>query len=247
MSSVQELIHEQNERDERRRIRHLEARRNVQAHEETQEKIRQQKDNLYFIGLSLGLKTEYSTLCVLEQSADQFRCRHLHRYEIGASAHEVLEDTQNIASKIYGTKILIIDRTGVGDSTIQIFKDSFWDDTLPVDHVVSCSLTAGVRTVKNKGDWYNVPRRDIGSVLAVLMADKRIGIAQSLPNAELFQKELKNFTVARSKKVDENAFDWRNGKNDDLVLCVGVAAWYAGRNVFGDMVTVRTGELVRGG
>jgi hypothetical protein len=64
----------------------------------------------------------------------------------------------------------------------------------------------------------------------VLLQTGRLKIAQCLPHAALFARELVNFRFKVTSKGPEYALDWREGPDDDLVLALAIAAWEAERN-----------------
>jgi hypothetical protein len=46
----------------------------------------------------------------------------------------------------------------------------------------------------------------------------------------LLARELVNFRFKVTSKGSEDALDWREGPDDDLVLALAIAAWQAERN-----------------
>ena len=69
----------------------------------------------------------------------------------------------------------------------------------------------------------------ISTTLALLQAG-RLKIARALPNAALLARELVNFRFKVGVKASEDALDWREGPDDDLVLALAIAAWKADTN-----------------
>ena len=60
--------------------------------------------------------------------------------------------------------------------------------------------------------------------------DGPLKIARSLPHAALLARELVNFRFKVGGNGPEDALDWREGPDDDLVLALAIAAWEAERN-----------------
>jgi hypothetical protein len=77
---------------------------------------------------------------------------------------------------------------------------------------------------------YRIPKRDVISSTQVLLQTGRLKIARSLPHAALLARELVNFRFKVAHNGPEDALDWREGPDDDLVLALAIAAWEAERN-----------------
>ena len=63
-----------------------------------------------------------------------------------------------------------------------------------------------------------------------LLPTGHLKIARSLPHAALLARELVKFRFKVGHKRSEDALDWREGPDDDLVLALAIAAWEAERN-----------------
>ena len=63
-----------------------------------------------------------------------------------------------------------------------------------------------------------------------LLPTGRLKIARSLPHAALLARELVNFRFNVGHERSEDALDWREGPDDDLVLALAIATWQAERN-----------------
>ena len=59
--------------------------------------------------------------------------------------------------------------------------------------------------------------------------DGPLKIARSLPHAALLARELVNFRFKVGGNGPEDALDWREGPDDDLVLALAIPAWEAER------------------
>ena len=55
-------------------------------------------------------------------------------------------------------------------------------------------------------------------------------MSPALPEAQTLVQELETFRM-KVAVADEESLAWREGRNDDLVLAVAVAAWEAERDV----------------
>jgi len=63
-----------------------------------------------------------------------------------------------------------------------------------------------------------------------LLPTGHLKIARSLPHAALLARELVNFRFKVGHNGPEDALDWREGPDDDLVLALAISAWEAERN-----------------
>jgi hypothetical protein len=92
---------------------------------------------------------------------------------------------------------------------------TFWLVTLTTGHEVS---------IGENGSVY-IPKKELVSVLQVLLQLRRLHLARTLPDALLLVRELEHFRVKVTTPRTETFESWREGKNDDLVFAVALAAW----------------------
>jgi hypothetical protein len=121
-----------------------------------------------------------------------------------------------------GNPPVILDATGVGKAAVELFRSSNFN-------LYVFTLMAGDQMIQD-GSSYRIPKRDVISTTQVLLQTGRLKIARSLPHASLLARELVNFRFKVTSKGSENALDWREGPDDDLVLALAIAAWQAERN-----------------
>jgi hypothetical protein len=73
-----------------------------------------------------------------------------------------------------------------------------------------------------------VPKRDLASVVQVLLQSSRLRIGEGLAHARTLTEELVNFrvkiTLAGHDSYGTGA-EWREGNHDDLVLALALACW----------------------
>lgn len=77
------------------------------------------------------------------------------------------------------------------------------------------------------GSSINVPKRDLVSVIQVLLQTKRLKIPTLLPEAQILLEEMTNFQVKISLAGNDSYGAWREGTHDDLLLAVALACWAA--------------------
>lgn len=113
-----------------------------------------------------------------------------------------------------------VDATGVGiavaDMLREVMRRPFTELT----------ISSGARVLED-GSRVSVPKRDLASVLAVVMQQGRLRVAEALPDAVALYDELGQFEV----KVSESGHDSYEAKagHDDLVLATAYAVWLAER------------------
>ena len=86
------------------------------------------------------------------------------------------------------------------------------------------TITAG-HGVQPDGAGWHVPKKDLVSVLQVLLQARRLQVARSLPMSSVLLKELENFRVKITPAANETFEAWRERDHDDMVLSVALAAW----------------------
>jgi hypothetical protein len=64
-------------------------------------------------------------------------------------------------------------------------------------------------------------------VLQVLLGNRRLHVAPTLPEAKVLLRELGTFTVKVTDSLNETFESWRERDHDDLVLAVALACWAA--------------------
>ena len=191
----------------------------------------------FFAGLDLGQAHDFTALAVLERSwhgeegarVARFDVRHLERVR-GAPYPDVVELVRaRIAAARPRSRAaaLVVDKTGVGAPVVDMVRRAGLRC-----RVAAVTITAG-DAVAWEGDEYRVPKRDVVSTLAVLLQSGRLRVARALPEAATFAREATNFR-ARISAAGRDSYGaggagdgWREGPHDDLLLAVGLAAWYA--------------------
>src|SRR5262245_494147 len=187
----------------------------------------------YLAGLDLGQSHEFSALAVLERTAEpdgagherppfRYAVRHLGRFPPGTPFAEVgTRSAALLADPPLSHAALVVDQTGVGAPVLELLRQSGLRAGLrPV------TVTAGHAAAPDgRGGWL-VPKAVLVSTLQVLLQSRRLRVAGSLAGAALLVRALQNFRAkVTTAATDDPLAGWREGKNDDLVLAVAVAAW----------------------
>ena len=71
----------------------------------------------------------------------------------------------------------------------------------------------------------HVPKKELVGTLQVLLQTRRLQVSRSLPDAAVLVQELENFRAKVTAAKKETLESWREGRHDDLVLAVAMAAW----------------------
>lgn len=176
-------------------------------------------------GLDLGQSADYTALAILEQQEGTedrpcFDVRHLERFPLGTPYPAVVADVGGKLRTLGKANAeLVVDKTGVGAPVCDLFAQA---GLRPI-----CITITGGDSVIRVPDGYRTPKRELASVLQVLLQGKRLRIARDLPEAATLVRELLAFRVKISVSGHDTYESWREGTHDDLVLAVALAAWFA--------------------
>ena len=157
---------------------------------------------------------------VREHPPVKFALRHLERIPAGVSYPEIVIRVESLHRQLK-EPVILLDGTGVGKAAVELFRRTGLS-------VSVFTLVAGDQVIQD-GSNYRIPKRDVISSTQVLLQTGRLKIARSLPHAALLARELVNFRFKVGHNGPEDALDWREGPDDDLVLALAIAAWEAER------------------
>lgn len=209
----------------------------------------------YVIGVDLGQAHDYTAVAVLERELREtgrtlkryaygggnelapemeatYKVRHLERFPLGTAYPEQVERVKELTHATQRLKLrngerakarLVVDQTGVGRPVVDMLKKA------GLRNLTSVTIHGGDQTVR---EWtsYRAPKRELVSVLQVLLQTKRLEVAAGLPLAQTLQQEMLAFKVEISKSGhDAYGNDWRENPHDDLVLAVSLAGWVGER------------------
>jgi hypothetical protein len=211
-------------------------------------------DIKYLAGLDLGQASDFTALAVLERTrpAEQFEwweetfrvrqtwsgietvpvrpaapkrertyaLRHLERFPLGTSYPTICTRIVELfAEPPLAGGTLVVDQTGVGRAVVDMIRR-----TRPRATIRPITITAGYDVVPDGAGWH-VPKKELVSVLQVLLQSKRLQVARALPMAAVLVKELESFRVKITASANETFEAWRERDHDDLVLAAALAAW----------------------
>ena len=189
----------------------------------------------HFVGLDLGQPHEFTALAVLERplasSEDllagcrpAYALRHLRRFPLGTPYPAVMQAVVSLlGSARLSDPTLVVDQTGVGHAVVGMLADALRGRVACLFFPVT--LTAGHAVTGGDAGVLHVPKRELVGTLQVLLQTRRLRVARMLPDAVVLVQELENFRAKVATARQETWESWRDGRHDDLVLAVAVAAW----------------------
>lgn len=194
----------------------------------------------FTIGLDLGQSQDPTALAILkrmpgaEGEQHHYLLGYLKRYPLGTGYPDIVTDVAAIHgreeiqtvvnNKGYFQKskpFLAVDATGVGRPVLDMLKKAKLNPT-------GIYIHGGDSVTMDKG-MYRVPKRELCTLLQVFFQERRLQIAEGIPEADVLVKELLNFKVKISTSGHDSYEAWREGDHDDLVLATSMALWLAER------------------
>ena len=189
----------------------------------------------HFVGLDLGQPNEFTALAVLERplaSAEDllagcrpaYALRHLRRFPLGTPYPAVMQAVVSLlGSARLSDPTLVVDQTGVGHAVVGMLAEALRGRVACLFFPVT--LTAGHAVTGGEDGILHVPKRELVGTLQVLLQTRRLRVARTLPDAVVLVQELENFRAKVTTARQETLESWREGRHDDLILAVAVAAW----------------------
>jgi hypothetical protein len=186
----------------------------------------------YCSGLDLGPPATFSALAVLERTMrpdpsnpekkrGHYAVRHLERFTVGTPYPEIAARVRDVfARPALAASRLLVDQTGVGHPMLDLFRKARINASLQ-----TVTITNGQGTGTSKAGGWRIPKQELVSVLQVLLQGRRIQVAPTLPEAQTLVRELTNFRMKVPASTTDSLEEWRQGRDDDLVFAVAIAAW----------------------
>ena len=182
----------------------------------------------YLVGLDLGQAQDYTALVIAEQHGTpptaSYQIRHLERFALGTAYPAIVTHIQSLLQHptLQRHTSLVVDATGCGRPVVDLLTQT---RLAPV----AVSIHGGDQ-VSHDGHHWRVPKRDLVSVLQVLLQARRLQVAEALPLAQVLVQELLNFRVTIDPRTAHDSYSaWCEGQHDDLVLATALACWWGER------------------
>jgi hypothetical protein len=157
----------------------------------------------YLIGFDLGQAQDYSAWVVAHRVARDgepvaYDVGHLDRVQ-GARYPAVVAHTRALIAALTSQAPradieLVVDFTGVGRAVADLLVDEIRGADVEL-----VTITGGDAVTRGEHGEWRVPKRDLASVVQVLLQSSRLRIAEGLAHARTLTEELVNFRV-RSRR-----------------------------------------------
>jgi hypothetical protein len=133
-----------------------------------------------------------------------------------------------LPSGLAGT-VLGIDETGVGTAVVGWLRKEFSLQGGRAN-VRPIQITGGRQATQNDRGGWNVPKRELVSVIQVLLGSGRLTIDPAVKLRGVLVEEFKNFKVKQDKDTGHESYEaWRESAHDDCVLGCAIILWIAER------------------
>lgn len=197
----------------------------------------------YLIGCDLAQTRDFSAVAVLERVIEfqpvedapinypapkHIPVYHLRELERMRGLHytDVVDIVSSFVNhaEIQGENALVVDITGVGRPVYEMMIDQGLDPIGVTIHA-GWNVTAHL---SDDGTGYGVPKHDIVAALQVLFQTNRMRFNPDLTHLQTLLEELNNMTLKRTEKGNAQYEAEGSSIHDDLVIAVGLAAWFGG-------------------
>jgi phage FluMu gp28-like protein len=190
---------------------------------------------MYYLGLDLGQRRDHSAIAVVEKVLRYQACaasgvavlhlRYVERVPLGTTYPEVVARVRELVtdSRICGQSCLAVDATGLGAPVVQMLRSA----RLGCD-IAAVTMTGGDKA-SQRGNDFNVPKRDLVAGVQVLLEQNNLRIARTLEGARSLIEELVDVRATVSVKGRVRLGADGCGEHDDLVIALALACWRAKR------------------
>jgi hypothetical protein len=179
---------------------------------------------MYFLGLDLGQKRDYSALVVIERvdrrrtfqtkEFETLDVRYIERMPLGTPYPAVVERIREIVQwhEICGRCALVVDATGVGAPVVDMLHAARLGCEL-----VAVTITGGRHEAAGaRGNPASVPKRDLMAGIELLLEKGQLRIGRGLREAARLGRELLSMRTGKD-----------SAGHDDLVFALALACWRA--------------------
>jgi hypothetical protein len=182
----------------------------------------------FFAGLDLGPAHNSTTVALLAREVEcgrvGYALRHLQRWPPGTSYPRTAEDVSRLLQAVPRWACrLVVDQTAVGRAVSSLFRPA-------VASTRRVLISAGHAVTTGEDGCTHVPKKELVSVLQVLLQTQRLKVASDLPLAEALSRDMAAFRASAKVAGGDEEMSWREREHDDLVLAVALAAWDGERN-----------------
>lgn len=184
----------------------------------------------FTLGLDLGQANDYSALSIVKRVQEgeeeaRYELLHLKRWTLGTRYPDIVKDVAGLLQReplADPPANVALDYTGCGRPVADMFEAAGLNPIL-------VGITGGNAVSQATQREFGVPKRDLASIVAVLLQEGRLKWPAALPEARTLARELQNFRVKVTTAGNDTYGAWREGLHDDLVLAVALACWVGER------------------
>ncbi len=162
------------------------------------------------IGLDLGQRQDPSALATIEQHRDgdepsRYKVRRLKRW-LGVPYPAIVDE---LASRLpawgmTSRDTLVVDETGVGVAVVDLLRRA----RLPTGFV-PMTITVGLAATRTPAGGWHVPKKDLVAVVTVLLEQRRLEVAEGLPETPTLTRELENFRTKVTAAANDVYGVWK--------------------------------------
>jgi hypothetical protein len=190
---------------------------------------------MFFVGLDLGQKQDFSAVAVVEREEQRLaflapalqcmRVKHLERLPLGTPYVRVVSRVSEIMQHpaLAQRSRLVVDATGVGAPVVEMLRAA-----RPPCRVTAVTITAGEHAHGGGEEWH-VPKKDLIAGLQVLLEEGRLKIHRKLGESATLVRELTDIRLNTKSGGRVGMGADGHGEHDDLALAVALACWRARR------------------
>jgi hypothetical protein len=195
----------------------------------------------YLISVDLGLAPARTCISVCEMHGARPRVELHVRERVrpmpGTRVSEVIAHTRTLYDRIGASlerafaywadpdvlgrryRSLLVDLTGAGLPALALFTEA----RVPAKPIW---LTGGIG-FQSEGGGYRVAKADLISALSLAVEDGRVKITSTLPEAGQVIQEFQRYERKTPLGTMDQLALWRDHPEDDIILSLGMSAWYA--------------------
>jgi hypothetical protein len=192
----------------------------------------------YAIGLDIGARHDRTALSVLEcryrADTPHLFVRYMKRLKLGILFADVASQTRKVVTLLRkeatkkGAKCditLLIDGSGVGEGVAQLVVSQLESEDVRIVYI-----TGGQTYKIEEGGIIHLSKSLLVSNLIGLFESHHIYLSKQSREMDALLDELASFEVKISEETGNESFNAKTGKYDDLVVSLGLAAWWGSYN-----------------
>jgi hypothetical protein len=203
---------------------------------------------MFYVGLDLGQRQDYSALAVVERRERGTRVahlpwmerredgegtlvvRHLERMKLGTPYTQVVRRVVEVMrhGALGGPRRLVVDATGVGMPVVDMLRAS-----RPGCEIAAVLITGG-QGERFDGKVWHVPKLDLLARLQGLLEQKRLRISRRMRESGTLVRELTDMRSTRRASGRLRVGADGSGEHDDLALAVALAVWMGRKGKVGE-------------